>query len=390
MCDAVVAVYAATATPIVALDAGLEVVLVTPPALLDEVSELAQELLAAGFEASIVVHDGGDGVVSEICSIGSDGLIVLCHRGELDHAELRSRCEERGVVHHEWLDCATTDHARTLYGTITARIDAIADERSQPCGDIPDIDEVSNVVLMPLPPPKEPPAVAPVPTPPPTPRSPLRAGLASAALTAMSAAVFWAVGGRGLPADDAPTVPEPRAEVVPAIATEPEVEPAPESTPPQPVVAPAPEPVLKPVNEPVPSVPDPVPPPEPEPEPEPVSDELASLQAALDAGTIVESGDLLVTQALPGERTWFQAMTWCRSRAFGGVRGWKTPRRADLVVLAKARVLPDAVLWSRNRSDDTGQAAFTLHGRSGRLDRLDKYQTTEVAVCVLVREEQGK
>lgn len=385
MRDAVVAVHAATATPIVALDAGLEVVLVTSPALLDEVSELAQELLAAGFEASIVVDDGGDGVVSEICSIGSDGLIAVCHRGDLDHAALRTCCEERGVAHHVWLDCATTDHARALYGTITARIDAIADERAQPWGDVPDVDEVSNVVLMPLPPPKQPPAVAPapippVPPPPPTPRSPLRAGLASAALTAMSAAVFWAIGGRELPADDAPAVPEPPAEVVPAIAAEPE--PAPESTPdvpkpiPRAVVAPAPEPVLE-----------PAPAPSPEAQSEPASDELASLQAALDAGTIVESGDLLVTHALPGERTWFQAMTWCRSRAFGGVRGWKTPRRADLVALAKARVLPDAVLWSRNRSDDTGQAAFTLHGRSGRLDRLDKYETTQVAVCVLVRGE---
>ena len=391
MRDAVEAVSAVT--PLVELDAGLEVVLVTSPALRNEVSELAQELLAAGFEASVVIHDEDDAAVSEICSIGADGLIAVCHRGDLDQEALRSRCEERGVAHHEWVDCTTTDHARTLYGTIASRIDAIADERAQPWGDVPDVDEVSNVVLFPLPP-KEPPAIAadPVPTPRPTrrtdvqDRSWLRAGLASAALTAMSAAVFWAIGG---PRGDAPTMPAPQAELVPAVA---ESEPVPkaESTlgVPVPVEAALP-PAHEPGHEPVRSVPEPVPEPAPEPpsreQSEPVSDDVASVRAALDAGTIFEAGDLLVTEARAGERTWFEAMTWCRSRAFGGVRGWKTPRRADLVALAKARILPDAVLWSRNRSDDTGQAAFVLHGRSGRLDRRDKHDTTKLAVCVLPR-----
>ena len=74
------------------------------------------------------------------------------------------------------------------------------------------------------------------------------------------------------------------------------------------------------------------------------------LHVAVDAGEARVAAGVVVSP-LVDANDWFRAMTACRTRKFHGVDGWTLPTRTQLVALARARALPDAVLWSRNKGD---------------------------------------
>jgi hypothetical protein len=120
-------------------------------------------------------------------------------------------------------------------------------------------------------------------------------------------------------------------------------------------------------------------PPETETETAEIDDALVH---AIADGKVSHHGELLVTEPMAGERTWAQAMNACGGRRIFGVRGWRVPTRPQLAALARARALPDAPLWSRNRADREGVSAFIVGGRSGVARARAKDEALFAVVCV--------
>jgi len=108
-------------------------------------------------------------------------------------------------------------------------------------------------------------------------------------------------------------------------------------------------------------------------------------RVAMEHEHVTASDDLLVFAANEGPRDWYAAMNLCRGRTHAGVGGWSTPSSKQLNALAKARVLPQGVLWSRTRALKAQGVAFVVHGRAGTARATAKRETLHMAVCVRKR-----
>jgi hypothetical protein len=331
----------------VELASGGEVVLHVSSDRLGDIAPLVQALLAEGFDTAIAAD--ADAFAASIVERPTPVLHVVCHRdGELDLQQMRARARELSDVEHVWLDGGFgSDAPLCLVGPITRVLTDMEWPEPDRVAERVDVDEISNVVLLPV--------VRAAPTTP-APEAP-RAAKWRPHLAALIAGVLAA-------ASVALAVGEEEAAILaPALASELKL--------PKPRVrtldlrhVPAAHVVLA----------EPVDPPAPL-EPDPLQDLVTSGKARAAAGVVV-------SPPLDPGTDWHRAMTTCRARRFFGISGWTLPTRQQLVALARARALPDALLWSRNKADREGQQAFAVGGRSGLSRATPKPDLDIAIVCV--------
>ncbi len=349
-----------------------EVVLLSSATKRGEASELAESLLALGFDALVLSGSLDDLVGGLPAGAPEDGpaLLVPCD-AEVDTPVLRSRVRRSFHREHLWLERSAGATALELQREICARLDELERERTLEVPIDPvDVDEVSNVVLLPVAPPRGQSA------------SNGAASKQAAQKPAKYHYVLWPMVGAALTAlgmaavrpSEAPSTRAAEADVVrvvpPAVKHREANEPAPPSAAPLP--APTPEPPARAAAAAAPVV-------QPEVSPE---------QEALTDDRVRATEDYLVFEASEKPRDWYAAMDLCRGRAHAGLEGWTTPSSRQLHALAKARVLPEQPLWSRTRSMREADAAFVVHGRAGTLHNSNKSDSVPAAVCVRKRTER--
>ncbi|MBV1858889.1 MAG: hypothetical protein KUG77_10795 [Nannocystaceae bacterium] len=357
----------ASAASVVDFDPRHEVILLCSATRRGEAAALAETLLALGFDAFVVSGTPSElGAALEGHGQGArPALLVATDPGTV--GPVLRRCVTRLLSRpYDWLEGEPGAGGFELQHRICARMDAFEREHSAgPSGEELSVDEVSNVVLLPL-------AAKAVSSPPQRVPAPLRVKklsrvqlvawpLVGAGLTALGLAL-WGIpdSARSLPTASrlGAAVPTANSPLPP-----PEVEPS------------LPSPVAS-----GPVLPDPAP---PEPEPiaaEPVLANPLKLVAQNEHG--IETDDLLVYEAPARARDWYAAMNLCRGRSHVGTDGWSTPSSKQLHALAKARVLPEGSLWSRTRALRAENVAFVVHGKAGTIRRAIKTETLDAAVCV--------
>lgn len=349
-----------------------EVVLLCSATRRRETSELAESLLALGFDA-LVLCGSLDEVVDGLPSGASDpgpALLVPCDR-EIDTPVLRSRVRRTFHREHLWLDAEAGSTALDLQRKICAKLDELERERTQEVSIEPvDVDEVSNVILLPVAP-QPAPQTKTAPTPANTaPRKPSRIHyvlwpVIGATVTALGMAAVRPSADSGSDAAAEADV----AKVAPPVPVDPQPD-LRESRPEAPVVAAPPPP-------PAASAPDtPV---------APAAPTDSAEAAALAHERVTATDDYLVFEAGEKPRDWYAAMNLCRGRTHAGLTEWTTPSSRQLHALAKARVLPEAPLWSRTRSMRDTDVAFVVHGHAGTLRSEDKTESISAAVCIRKR-----
>ena len=348
-----------------------EVVLLCSAARKRDASELAESLLALGFDA-LVLSGSLDELVDGLPNGAADdgpALLVPCDT-DVDTPVLRSRVRRTFHREHLWLDGSAGSNALELQQQICARLDQLERERTQEVPIEPvDVDEVSNVILLPVDPtaPAEPQAARPVPSP------------ATARKPAKYHYVLWPLVGATLTALGMAAV-RPTEESAPAAAEVDVDRVAPPTT-----TQPEPSSPAKPAT--IASVPPPPPARVAAATPIPAAEESPE-QEALTHDRVTATDDYLVFEAGEKARDWYAAMDVCRGRTHAGLEGWTTPSSRQLHALAKARVLPEAPLWSRTRSMREADVAFVVHGRAGTLRSSGKSETVSAAVCIRKRTEQ--
>jgi|GEM_PF-2318614 len=365
---AVPAALQLTPSSVLDFDPRHEVVLLCSPPHRAETSELAESLLALGFDA-YVLSGALEELVEGLQTQTDEGrplLLVPCD-ASTDTPVLRSRVGRSFHREYLWLDSTTQATAHELQRQICERMDALERERTQeePIEPV-DVDEVSNVVLLPTPAANDaPPPAAPTGSP------PKRVSRIHMVLWPVLGAAITALGMTAMRGQTETT--EPAA----AVAV---TDPAPTPTTAPPTAAPQVEP---PTAAPA-AAPDPVPPAEPPTAETPSkSDPLA---AALTHERVTATDEYLVFAAGERPRDWYAAMNVCRGRAHAGVKGWKPPSSRQLHALAKARVLPESALWSRTRSLHDEDVAFVVHGKAGTTRSTAKLETLDAAVCIRKRD----
>lgn len=369
-----------TPSSVVDFDPRHEIVLLCSDASREGATELAESLLAQGFDVHVLSGSLGDLVdgLGALVHEPRPALLVTCDAAT-DTPVLRSRVSRAFERQHRWLPGKPAESLLELLGKICAQMDALEFATTQELPAETD-DEPSNVVQLPLPPLAPEPAANTAPEPPtPTPApAPAPAPEPARARTSRLHMVLWPLVGAGLTAlgmtavRNQDTAPEPAAVVAPQTPTA-----RPSATP-----APAPPPPIAPAKAPVAAEPPPAP---TAPSPQTPTAEDPALAAALAHERVTATDDFLVFAAGERPRDWFEAMNVCRGRAHAGLRGWTTPSSRQLHTLAKARVLPDTPLWSRTRSLHTEEAAFVVDGQAGTTRRALKTETIDGAVCVRKR-----
>jgi len=373
---------ARASTPsLVDFDLRHEVILLCSSAERGEAGALAETLLALGFDALVL-----SGTPPEIAA-GLEGhgqgarpaLLVATDANTVEPV-LRSRLARVLSRPYCWLEGAPGGDARELLHRISARLDAFEREHATETSheDVV-VDEVSNVILLPV-------APTLAPTPPvaarPQVKRPSRAQfiLWPLAGAALAAAGFWAAGGANseavIPAPVPPPASGPAVISPPAAGEVEDAEPTPlaAAAAPAAVVQPAaaaPVAVVLPAA--VASA--------------PVSPAAAPVQRdpladVLNNERVIATDDLFVYEAPARARDWYEAMNVCRGRSHAGMDGWATPSSKQLHALARARVLPEGSLWSRTRALRSQDVAFVVHGRAGTVRRAIKTETIDSAVCV--------
>lgn len=354
-----------SAASVVDFDPRHEVILLCSAGGGEEAAALAETLLALGFDVLVL-----SGTPPELAA-GLEGygqgarpaLLVETDSNAVGPV-LRSRVARVLSRPYCWLEGEPAAGALELQHRICARMDGFERELAQDHSVAPvDVEEVSNVVLLPVPPRR-----APKPAKPARQRKKLSRlqlvvwPLAGAAVTAVGLALV------GSPDSDPPPPPPPpepaqRGPVAVAVAPPPPVEVEPMR--PAPVAPPSPTPtaVVSPA-----AVAAPV-------EAEPLDD-------IVDNEHVIATDEWLVYEAPARARDWFAAMDLCRGRTLAGVDGWSTPSSKQLNTLAKARVLPEGSLWSRTRAMRADDVAFVVHGRAGTVRSAIKTETIDSAVCV--------
>lgn len=349
-----------------------EVVLLCSATRRGDASELAESLLALGFDA-LVLSGSLDELVGGLpAGASEDGpaLLVPCDP-EVDTPVLRSRVCRSFHREHLWLERSAGATVLELQREICARLDELERERTQEVPIEPvDVDEVSNVILLPVAP-QTSPAASVNATSKPDARKPAKYHyvlwpMVGAALTAL-----------GMAAVRPTETPTPRAaeadvaRVAPPAVKHREAK-APATPAPATVAAPPPPPPARAAAAAAPVV-------QPEDSPE---------QEALTHDRVTATDDYLVFEAGEKPRDWYAAMDVCRGRTHAGLDGWATPSSRQLHALAKARVLPEQPLWSRTRSMREADVAFVVHGRAGTLRSSNKSDAISAAVCIRKRTER--
>lgn len=339
------------------LDTGGEVVLHTSPALAAEMAPLVEALLAEGFQAHVVT----DACAFEDTLGDTAAVHVVCRRGgELDFAAMSKRARDVSDVDHLWIDGTLgNDAPMRLMGVITRALGEMEWRNNGVVVERVDVDEVSNVVLIPV-------ARAAANTAMPAPRPPRwRDRVLMGALCAGVLAMPFLLIEKDAPVESEPEAPA--AEVPAAEAPAPKrtfahdlhrALPVPVRTSAAPTAAP--EIVIE--------------------EPPAIASE-DPLRLAVDSGKVRAAAGLVVSPRVDGN-DWFRAMTSCRTRRFAGVDGWSLPTRTQLVALARVRALPDTLLWTRNKGDADGAHAIAVSGRAGLGRALPKSSTDVALVCV--------
>lgn len=348
-----------------------EVVLLCSASRRREASELAESLLALGFDALVL-----SGSLTELIEglpagepEGGAAILVPCD-AEVDTPVLRSRVQRSLQREHIWLKGRADATALEQQREICALLDQLERERTREVPTEPvDADDVSNVIRLPLP--RQPTAPHPAEHAPSGPEA-HKPGKYHYVLWPMVGAALTALGMTALSPtkDPAPAVAEAHlARVTPPTVedTEPS-EPVPPSPARVATVAPPPSPAASIAAA-----------PEPEQSPE---------QEALTHDRVTKTDDYLVFEAGERSRDWYAAMNVCRGRAHAGLEGWTAPSSRQLHALAKARALPETPLWSRTRSMREADVAFVVHGRAGTLQRASKSESVSAAVCIRKRTEQ--
>ncbi len=353
---------ACAVTPsVVDFDPRHEVILLCSDAGRSEAAGLAETLLAEGFDAVVF-----SGTPPEIASAldghaqGSRPALLVATGPNCGGAVLRSRVARALSRPHCWLEADPARSARELQHEICARMDGFEREHAEdPRVEPVVVEEVSNVLLLPVVPRHAPVRAQPAKT---LSRIQLVAWpLLGAGLTALGLVLL------GKPASEPPLPPDPpQAAATPAAAL---------ASPPVHVEPAPPVPEAHAAVKPKAGLPAAVPPPPPVVPPEPS-------ESALDNEHVAATDAWLVYEAPARPRDWFAAMDLCKGRTLAGSDGWSTPSSKQLHALAKARVLPDGALWSRTRALRADDVAFVVHGRAGTVRSAIKTETIDAAVCV--------
>jgi hypothetical protein len=338
------------------LDTGGEVVLHASPALAAEMAPLVEALLAEGFQAHVVA----DACAFEDTLGDTAAVHVVCRRGnELDFDAMSKRARQLSDVEHLWIDGVVgSDAPVRLLGSIARALGEMEWRSTGAVIERVDVDEVSNVVLIPI-------AQAAANTEMPAPRRPRwRDRVLMGALCAGVLAMPFLL-----------------IEKHPPAATEPASEP--EAAPPEPPASKRSftHDVQRTLPVPVRTSTPPVAAPEIVPEQPPAVVTEDPLRLAVESGKARTAAGLVVSPVVDSN-DWFRAMTVCRSRRFFGVEGWYLPTRPQLVALARARALPDVLLWTRNKGDTDGTQAIAVSGRAGLGRAVPKSSTDVAIVCV--------
>jgi hypothetical protein len=339
------------------LDTGGEVVLHAPPALAAEMAQLVEALLAEGFQAHVVAERSAfEDTLGDTAAVH-----VVCRRGgELDFDAMRTRAREVSDVEHLWIDGTLgSDAPVRLLGSIARALGEMEWRSSGAVIERVDVDEVSNVVLIPV---AQPAANTEMPAQ----RRPRWRDrvLMGALCVGVLAMPFLLID------KHAPVESEPAPEAAAAAAPE---APAPKRSFAHDLHRALPVPVRT-------SAP-------PSAAPEIVTEDPPAiiaedpLRTAIDSGKARTAAGLVVSPRVD-TNDWFRAMTACRSRRLLGVDGWFLPTRTQLVALARARALPDTLLWSRNKGDSDGTQAIAVSGRAGLGRAVPKSSTDVAIVCV--------
>ena len=341
---------------VVEFDATHSVVLLCMPAQRRTASELAESLLALGFEA-FVVHDlrGLEPLQ------GDRPALLVPMAAEFDTPVFRSRVHRALGRNPVWVGGEIAEETFVLLRRIQARLDALERERTHesPIGvadDDHEDDVGADVVQLPVSAPPKPPRAQRRDH---GPRHVVIWPVLGAALTALGMA--WVLPSRADPTPDL-------GEALTAAA-------APEQVTPT-ATTPVPVPRKKRASLP--------PPPMPLSAVPASTPALATSQetAALENERITAADDVLVYLAPERPRDWYAAMDLCRGRTHAGLVGWTTPSSRQLHALSAAHALPEAPLWSRTRSAHSKDVAFIVHGKVGNVRSSEKNVTLSAAVCV--------
>jgi len=341
---------------VVEFDATHSVVLLCTPDEQRTASDLAESLLALGFEA-FVVHDDLDGLEP---LQGDRPALFVPMSASFDTPAFRARV--RGALGRdpEWTNGEIAKETFVLLRRIQSRLDELERARTQELP-IDSGDEDLDGAVVPLVRSAPPEASRPAPR-----RQSLPVVIwpaVGATLTALGMALV--LPDRTPPAVE--TVETMQAPTPAAVAIAEPVAPVP--------AAAAPTHTRKRAE---------VPPP---PEPTIATEPEAAGIAVEDNDRVTVADDYLVFTAPDRPRDWYAAMNLCRGRAHAGLEGWTTPSSRQLHALAAARALPEAPLWSRTRSAHSKDVAFVVHGKVGNVRSTEKSETLSAAVCVRKRHE---
>lgn len=345
-----------------------EVILLCSAAGGEEAAALAETLLALGFDAFVLcgtppelaagLEDHGRGARPALLVETDSNAVGPVLRSRVARVLSRPYC---------WLEGEPAGGALELQHRICARMDGFERELVQdPAVEPVDVEEVSNVVLLPVPARRVPAQAKPAKQA----RPPQQAKklsrlqlvmwpLGGAAVTALGLALL------GSPDSDLPPPPDPAqgGAAAVAVASPPPADVEPSNPTPTAPPSPLPSAVAAPA-----AVAPPV--------------EVDPLEKIVDNEHVIATDEWLVYEAPERSRDWFAAMNLCRGRTLAGTDGWSTPSSKQLHALAKARALPEGSLWSRTRAMRADDVAFVVHGRAGTVRSAIKTETIDLAVCV--------
>ncbi len=376
--------HAATAS-VVDFDPRHEIILLCGVAAGGDSAALAETLLALGFDAFVLCGTPTE-LAAGLQTHGQPGRPALLVGSDeyIDTPVLRSRVARMLSRPYCWLEGAKRAGTSELQRRICARMDAFERDHSADEIERVEVEEVSNLVLLPVVSKSLPPTPTPTPTPP---APPLATKLSRVQLVVwpMVGAVLTALGiaAMGAPTDAPPPPPPPSSlqRAPSAVAAEP----APVAVAPTP--APAPIATASTRLPPAPPPATPAEPPASPPSPPAAAGEVPTgpLGSVVENERVTATDTWLVYEAPERARDWYAAMDLCRGRTLAGVGGWSTPSSKQLHALAKAHALPEGALWSRTRPMSSEDAAFVIHGRAGTIRRAFKTETLDTAVCVRAR-----
>lgn len=387
----------ASAPSVVDFDPRHEVILLCSEAGRVEAASLAETLLALGFDA-LVLSGTPPELAADLEEHGYGARPALLVGTDVNSAGpvLRSRVTRVLSRPHSWLRGEPASGMPELQRRICAQMDAFERDQASASSIEPVVvEEVSNVVLLPVPsnPAGAPPdGVSVPPSAAPNPPEPIRSpanpvpALRQAKKLSRVQIVLWPLGGAavmalGLALVSGPSSESARPDLDAADVSTPVAAAAPKAVTPEEAVQAAPmraavppAPVSHAAGDPTAASPRPVPAPVPVPE-----DPLA---AVIAHERVVATDGWLIYEAPPRARDWYAAMNLCRGRSHAGIDGWSTPSSKLLNALAKQRVLPEGSLWSRTRAMRAEDVAFVVHGRAGTARQAIKTETIDAAVCV--------